>query len=146
MFPYAPFPQAPKNLQQAINPWSWWLNASASDNQNSLININNYKGNHQLEHRITHEVAGYGSQLDAIEQVLSLVLKTLPITNLNDEQKKQISEFNVMMKNIQAEKDKALLEQFSSGGIDHLIEQLNALKDKNPNLYNSVTNRIKDAI
>lgn len=60
------------DVTQAINPWSWWINAPASY---GFININNMQSsNPQLEQRIVHNVASYGRQLGRVMEVLDALL------------------------------------------------------------------------
>jgi hypothetical protein len=149
LFPKNPF--VPEHLQQAINPWSWWFdtafNTSASDNQNGLINITTYKSaDPSLEHKITHEVAGYGMQLDILEETVEMMLGFLPQSKLSQEQKNIVSEFQGMMEDIKAQKEKAAMEQVSPGGIERLISNLETLKEKDPALYSQVSTRLRDVL
>ncbi|MGH1404826.1 MAG: hypothetical protein ACRBDL_11355 [Alphaproteobacteria bacterium] len=148
-FPKNPF--VPKSLEQAINPWSWWFdtafNTHASDNQNGLINITTYKSaNPSLEHKITHEVAGYGMQLDVLEETVEMMIGFLPKSKLTAEQKKTISRFEKMMSEIRTHKEAAAVEQIISGGLERLISNLEMLKDKDPALYDQVSGRLKEVL
>ncbi len=141
-------PFVPENLAQAINPWSWWFdtvfNTRASDNQNGLINITTYKSaNPSLEHKIVHEVAGYGMQLDVIEETMDMMIDFLPKSKLSEEQQRIISEFQGMMAGIKARKDQAAIEHVTSGSLENLISNLQTLKDQDPELYEQVSNRLK---
>ncbi len=136
---------APDSLSQAINPWSWMF--KTSDNTTGLININNYKsGNPKLEHKIVHEVAGYGMQLSTIESALETMLELMPNKKLSAEQQKKVGAFKTMMADIRAHKEKTLLEEFSATGVDGLIDKLLSLKSKDPDLYEKVTERIRKAL
>ncbi|MFC7048690.1 hypothetical protein [Emcibacter nanhaiensis] len=136
---------APDTLSQAINPWSWMF--KSSDNSTGLININTYKsGNPTLEHRIIHEVAGYGMQLSAIEALLEVMLQLMPKTELTREQQDKIDEFKGMMEAIRTHKEKSLLEEFSPGGVEELIHRLALLEEKDPGLYEKVVGRLKKVL
>lgn len=146
MFPFMRY-QAPQRLEQAINPWSWMFHTNTSDNQNGFINITTYKSNDpQLEYRITHEAAGYGMQLNAIEQALSVVLDTLPLADMTNEQQQHIKAFRQMMSDIQHEKDNAAKERFSPKHLANFIQDLQALKQQNPENYQDVVAKIKEAL
>ena len=138
---------APENLAQAINPWSWWFGANASDNQNSLINVTTYKsGNPRLEHKIIHEVAGYGMQLGLIEEMIELLLAVAPDHQLSAQQKKAIKRFEEMRKKIAAQKEQELLSSFSVSSLADFTEKLSHLKESNPKLYARVSAALKEAI
>lgn len=132
----------PENLAQAINPWSWWLNAS--DNTNALININNIKsGNPKLEQKIVTEVAGYGMQLGVIEDMLDMMIGFLPKSQLTEEQKKIIERFKVMREDIRVHKEQDLLESFSVSSVDAFLGKLEQIRDSEPALYRTVKDRLK---
>lgn len=132
----------PENLAQAINPWSWWLNAS--DNTNALVNINNIKSrNPKLEQKIVTEVAGYGMQLGIIEDMLELMIGFLPKSQLTEQQTKNIERFKKMRADISAHKERDLLEQFSASSVDEFLEKLEKIKASDPELYHAVKNRLK---
>lgn len=136
---------APDNLAQAINPWTWWF--KATDNVTGLININNYKSaNPETERKIIHEVAGYGMQLGAIEDVLEILLQAMPAQKLNPDQEKSIQDFRKMVAEIKDKKEQALVEQMCAGGVDRMIEGLELLKKKHPERYEAVARRLKAAL
>ncbi|WP_417317215.1 hypothetical protein [Emcibacter sp.] len=133
---------APDNLSQAINPWSWMF--KSTDNTTGFININTYKsGNPGLEHKIVHEVAGYGMQLSTIEAVLEIMLQLMPEKELNREQQGKMDDFKAMMEAIRAHKEKSLLEEFSPGGVEELVHRLAHLEEQDPGLYEKVAERLK---
>ncbi|MBX2833771.1 MAG: hypothetical protein KTR28_02250 [Micavibrio sp.] len=151
--PFAALFDAPQSLSQAINPWSWWfetvanMNATASDNVNGLINITTYKSSDvDMERRITHEVAGYGSQLKTIENLIEAMLEPLGDFAKTPKQKEALIEFKDMMARISAEKEKQALEQLSPGGVERFIDNLETLKTKDSALYKKVVSRLKEAL
>ncbi|WP_321393754.1 hypothetical protein [Emcibacter sp.] len=136
---------APDTLSQAINPWSWMF--KSSDNSTGLININTYKsGNPTLEHRIVHEVAGYGMQLSVIEALLEVMLQLMPERELTREQQDKIDTFKILMEDIRKHKEKTLLEEFSPGGVDELVGRLASLEKQDPGLYERVAERLKKVL
>ncbi len=144
MFPWM-FPAlAPRELTQAINPWTWWLDAS--DNVVSLINITHKSGNPEMEKSIVQDVAGYGMQLGKIEAALNVVLSTLSEKELTSEQKKALAEYREMIAEIEQAKEASILEQMSAGGIEQLIKNLTLLKEKYPKRYAAVTKRLQETI
>ncbi len=142
---YHPF--VPENLDQAINPWSWWFESSANQNQNGFINVTNYKSsNPQLEHKIVNEVAGYGMQLGIIEDMLEMMIDFLPKSKLTDEQKKTIERFQSMISEIKAHKEKSALDELGSNGIDGIISALETLKISDPDAYETAVRRLNEVL
>lgn len=136
---------APESLSQAINPWSWW--SQCTDNTAGFVNIVNYKTeNPTVEKAIVHDVAGYGMQLDAVECALEVVVATLPTQKLTPEQNKAIEKFNAMLADIREKKEKLAADGLCPEKIDKLIDNLRALKDKNPARYESLAGRLKAAL
>ena len=137
---------APKELAQTINPWNFWF--KQSDNMNGLVNIVTYKSsNPTTEHRITHEVAGYGAQLDVIEELLKTLCNTVLVnTKLSQEQKKTVDDFNHMLSDIQKKKQQIAEEALSTGGINTFLANLKHLKEADKAHYDEVINRIKGEI
>lgn len=135
----------PENLSQAINPWSWWLNATG--NSASLINISNYKsGNPDLEQKIVRDIAGYGMQLGAIEDVLEILISFLPNNTLDLNQQKKIEKFLEMISRIKAEKRRSLEAQLSPVGLDKLIDEIQTLKLTNPEQYREIIEKLKKVL
>ena len=138
---------APENLAQAINPWSWWLEGNANENQTGFINIANYKSaNPKLEQTIIHEAAGYGMQLGVIEDTLEMMLEFIPKSKITPENKETINRFKKMTNEIRTHKEKDLLERFSAGSIEDLVDRLDTLKKDDPALYNRVSKKLKSAL
>ncbi|MGH1455936.1 MAG: hypothetical protein ACRBDI_04070 [Alphaproteobacteria bacterium] len=138
---------APENLAQAINPWSWWLEGNANENQNGFINITNYKsGNPKLEQKIVSETAGYGMQLGIIEDMLEVMIDFIPKGKVKPEQEKVILQFQEMTKAIRSQKEKDLLERFSAGSIEDLVGRLDRLKKDDPVLYEKISKKLKSAL
>jgi len=138
---------APETLAQAINPWSWWLEGNANENQNGFINISNYKSNNpELEQKIVQETAGYGMQLDVIEETMEMMLGFIPKAKITEENAEQIKRFKDMTASIRKQKEKDLLERFSANSIEDLVERLDHLKSEDPALYEDVSKKLKSAL
>lgn len=138
---------APENLEQAINPWSWWFGASANENQTGFINVNVGKSrNPGLERSIVHDVAGYGMQLGVIEETIEMMIGFLPKSQLNAEQKAVIQRFQDMAARIKVHKEKAAMAQLGSGGVEAVISGLETLKKSDPKAYAAVSKRLKEAL
>lgn len=139
----------PENLAQAINPWSWWIEGSANENQNQngFINITNYKsGNPKLEQKIISETAGYGMQLSVIEDMIEMMIDFIPRSKISDGHQKTIQCFKDMVHEIHLQKEKDLLERFSAGSVDDLIDRLDRLKKDDPALYARVSDKLKSVL
>jgi hypothetical protein len=69
-YPYRQFLQlAPSYLSQSINPWSFSLMQFTKE----------IKGSSTLEYKILTQVAGYGSQLGTIIDLLNVLLRKYPL-------------------------------------------------------------------
>lgn len=140
-------PFVPENLAQAINPWSWWFEGNANQNQNGFINVTTYKsGNPKLEQKIVGEVAGYGMQLGIIEDIIEMMIGFLPKSQLTAEQVKIIERFRGMVEQIRAQKENDFAERYSMSSIDTFVEGLAELKNKDKVLYERITARLKEGL
>ena len=136
---------APHNLSQNINPWTWWN--KATDNITGFINITNYKTTSaEVENKIVSDVAGYGMQLDAIEELLEVIIDTIPNDKFTTAQKKSVSNFRQILSKIKVAKENLVLEKTSDMSIDEFIYNLESLKKQNLELYKKTVKRIKDAL
>jgi len=73
------------NVNQTINPWTWYI--PFSGNQVGLFNINlGNAGNADVEKKILDDVGTYGRQLGRMGDALSILLK------LHEEQLSSLSE------------------------------------------------------
>jgi ABC-type microcin C transport system duplicated ATPase subunit YejF len=70
--------------------------------------------------KIVQEVAGYGMQLDAIEEMITLLVQFMPKQKLSKEQKQTLAMFETMMSEIAAKKEQMILEKLSAGGVDNV--------------------------
>ncbi len=137
----------PENLAQAINPWSWWIEGNANENQNGFINITNYKsGNPKLEQKIVSETAGYGMQLGVIEDMIDVMIAFIPKGKITSDQQRVIKRFKDMTAAIRLQKEKDLLERFSAGSVEDLVGRLDRLKKDDPALYDKVSKKLKSAL
>ncbi len=135
----------PDKLSQVINPWTWWL--KLTDNVNGLVNIVTYKSNNpDTEQKIIQEVAGYGMQLDAIETVLMIMLEKLPDKDITETEQKQIKDFRKMVYEIQQKKQDILFEQFSAGGINKFLRDLEVLKKEYPKRYAEIKEKLEEKL
>ncbi len=140
-------PFTPENLAQSINPWSWWFEGSANQNQNGLINITNYKSrNPKLEQSIVSEVAGYGMQLDVIEDMLEMMISFIPEGKITNHHDQIIKKFQKMKNEIKVHKEQAALEQLGANGIYGIISALETLKKSNPEAYKTAIKQLKEVI
>lgn len=141
------FTLAPEQLEQAINPWSWWFEGNANQNQNGFINITNYKsGNPTLEQKIVGQTAGYGMQLGIIEDAIDLMIGFLPKSQLTSEQRKVIERFKKMHAEIQEHKEQAALDEIGNNGIDGIVSALKTLKKSDPKAYEAAAKKLKDVL
>lgn len=138
---------SPENLAQAINPWSWWFEGNANQNQNGFINVTHYKSaNPKLEQKIISETAGYGMQLGVIEEMVEVMIDFIPKGKVKPEHESKIAQFKEMMTAIRAQKEQDFVEQFSANSVDDLIERLDQLKQDDPELYKNVAKKLKSVL
>ncbi len=94
------FQFAPTWLSQTINPWSFSLFQFTKE----------IKGSSALEYKILTEVAGYGSQLGKIIDVLEIIEKEniLKTDDLNESDKYKINKFKELAEDIKRAKGMAI--------------------------------------
>jgi hypothetical protein len=127
------------DVTQAINPWSWMNNSMG---QFGFININQtVSANRPLEREITSRVAGYGRQLGRISDVLEVLLARLPAAALDRHEKRAVGDFLDMAHAIAAVK--AGYGAPTEENIDRLIAGVRFLKDKDPEAYRSIVERLR---
>lgn len=88
------------DVWQAINPWTWLLNAAG--NQVGFVNINLGKSaDPELEARILDEVGSYGRQIGRLGEALGVLLKHVRPDDLSDDEKKTIWAFESQLTEIE---------------------------------------------
>ena len=95
---------------QAINPWTWTLNAAGG--QFGLININLGKSAApELEQRILDDVGSYGRQIGRISEALEVLLDHVKMERLGAKERVVIEDFRLQMAQV-----KRLKEQYGREG------------------------------
>jgi hypothetical protein len=87
------------DVTQAINPWTWFLNAMGS--QIGLVNINlGRTSNPELEQKILAEVGTYGKQLGRMGEALEVLLNHVKLDELKPDERKAVTAFLAMQDEI----------------------------------------------
>jgi hypothetical protein len=132
---------APQNLDQVINPWSFWNN---SFSQFGLININ-YTASRdpQMEKTIITNVASYGRQLGRIMDVLNLLIeKDLDGATLTPSQQEKLDSYTDMATKIASAKQGKPLD-LSVHEAEEFIKKLASLKTNQPETYGQIVAKLK---
>jgi uncharacterized protein YfkK (UPF0435 family) len=136
----APTRLAPDSLKQVINPWSFWT-------QQGFINVNLMQSSDpEMERDIVQNVAGYGRQLGRISETLSVLLDhgALHAATLSPEDRKVVQDFRDMTDQIADLKRKR--EQLTAREVDAFVDTLQRLREKNPDGYRRVAERLRAAL
>jgi hypothetical protein len=136
----APARLAPESLRQVINPWSFWT-------QQGFINVNLMQSSDPgMERDIVENVAGYGRQLGRISEALRVLLdhEAVRAAALSPEERKAIDDFTDMSDQIADLKAKR--EQLTARQVDEFVDTLAQLREKNPEGYRRVAERLRAAL
>lgn len=132
------------DVLQTINPWTIWL--KSWNQQLGFINITNVEsGDYEMEKRIIEEVASYGRQLGWISEVLNLVRNRVDFGVLDKEQSESLEQFDKLIEDVKAIKEKSGSGEITIGKLDLMINNIRALKNKEPEIYDKMVSRIKEA-
>jgi hypothetical protein len=113
---------------------------SAGD-QLGFININTTAaGNHELERRITEQVASYGRQLGRVLDALDVLIRHADLSALKPEDAAAIAELITMREQIEALKRSTATED-----IERLIAQVRRLRD-DPDTNRDALTRLRTAL
>jgi hypothetical protein len=127
------------DVTQAINPWSWMNNSLG---QFGYININQtVSSNRSVEQEIVTRAAGYGKQLGRITDVLEVLVKRLPATGLEKDEKKAVADFLETANAIAAVK--AGYAAPSQENVDRLIAGIRHLKGKDDDAYRAIVDKLR---
>jgi len=136
----APTRLAPESLKQVINPWSF-------ETQQGFINVNLMQSSDPgMERDIVENVAGYGRQLGRISEALRVLLdhEAVRAAALSPEERKAIDDFTDMSDQIADLKAKR--EQLTARQVDEFVDTLAQLREKNPEGYRRVAERLRAAL
>jgi hypothetical protein len=130
------------DVTQAINPWSWWL---SSMRQFGFVNINQMESsNPEMEREILENVASYGRQLGRIIEALSVALEHTQFSNLTEDEQQALECFTEMATEIAAVKGGYVT--LSEETLDHFLAGIRRLKDKDPQTYQNVVDRLRQEL
>jgi hypothetical protein len=86
-------------VQQAFKMWSSMFDAVGS--QIGLININvGASSNPDVEEQVVSNVASYGRQLGRINDVMTILLAKLDMTDLDEDQRRAVADLKSMLNGI----------------------------------------------
>ena len=87
-------------VSQTINPWTWFQNLFG--NQFGFINIDlGQFTDPELEEQILSDVGSYGRQLGQITDVLQVLLRHVPLENLNADERRALQAFRYQAEEIE---------------------------------------------
>lgn len=131
------------DVSQWINPMTSWF----TGNTGSLVSVNYASSNPKIEEKIIRDVAGYGSQLGRIIDVLD-ILVTVPEVKkqITPEQQRVIDDFNKMAQAICDAKEKMALQELSPANFRSTLRDIAALETTNPDLYTKLTEEIRKTL
>ena len=133
------------NVTQTINPWEFWIRSLSS--QMGLININNVTtSDANIEREIIEDVAGYGKQLGRVNDLLETLIANPGLENPTDKQQRSISEFQEMIEQINAVKQKWKSPRKLLSALDGMVHAINDLKEKHPDQYREAINKINTGL
>ncbi len=131
------------DVHQAINPWSW---AASIMQQAGFININNFESSApNVEKDIIENIAGYGKQIDSLNQLMDIVLSKIDTSNLTEEQTRAMTTFQQTQYKIQClkesrKKDLTILD------MEKIAEKLTAVKTENNEKFQQLFKILTDAV
>jgi hypothetical protein len=92
------------NVDQTINPWTWFFRGVT---QFGLININLGKSSDpDLEQSVLDEVGSYGRQIGQISDALDVLLRHIPLENLNKHERDALTDFRLQLEQVNRLKEK----------------------------------------
>jgi hypothetical protein len=101
-----------------------------------------YSKHPELEHEILKE-NNYGRQLGRIEDVLELLI---PLLSKEQQQLKEVKDFQLMMQQINQKKKDKFLENFNWSNRTELVDALEKLKKENPEEFKGIQTDLKKVI
>ena len=127
------------DVSQVINPWSWFQNSMG---QFGYININQtVSSNRSMEREIVEKVAGYGKQLGRVSEALAVLIAKMPLSKLDEKEKKAFKDFQDMEHAIGVVK--AGYGAPTRENIDHLIAGIRFLKEQDKDAYKEITDKLR---
>jgi hypothetical protein len=127
---------------------TWWIKSLSA--QTGFINVNNLQsGNPQVEQRIIQEVASYGRQLGWIMEALDVVIGRLRpehLDGLTAAEQEALQSFSDLVRRVQTLKGETSPPRLTAAEIDRMLDDLQALKQRDHDAYEVVAARIRDAL
>jgi hypothetical protein len=132
----------PSQLQQSINPWRFVFSPGGS--QYGLINFSMKSSNPEMERDIVENVASYGRQLGRLNDVVTVLLKHIPLQDLEPVEHKALTEFQALANQIAAAK--AGRQGLDESAVDGLIEWISFLKMHDPKAFEGISERLESVL
>ena len=130
------------NVQQAINPWQWWIGALTP--MNGLINITQYESsNPKLEEEIIQHVAGYGKQLGKLVDAVSVLVELTDTKKLNTDQKKALQSLTELADALHAVKSQHHYQTLTPAQWEKILEELKKLKAEDKKAFDTMMTSLK---
>ncbi|MEC5216084.1 hypothetical protein RCH09_001021 [Actimicrobium sp. GrIS 1.19] len=132
----------PSQLQQSINPWRFVFSPGGS--QYGLLNFSMKSSDPEMERDIVENVASYGRQLGRLNDVVTVLLKHIPLPDLETAEQKALAGFQELANQIAAAK--AGHQGLDDSAIEGLIEWISFLKMHDPTAFKSISGRLASVI
>ena len=131
------------DVSQAVNPFTWWIRSSQ---QAGFINVHACRTeNPELEKRIIEEVASYGRQLGRIIDALDVLAARVLVDDLTPDERDALRAFGELAERIAAVKEQARPTRITRAGVERLIDEVHALKRRDPARYEELAARLREA-
>lgn len=134
---------APTTLNQAINPWTWWIKPSLG--QMGFINIQETaSGDPELERAIIEQAASYGRQLGRMSELLSVLVQRTNTDKWSESEKAVVQDFNAMAESVAATKRRR--GRSPAQRVDSFLADLRRLEVDDPAEYDKTVARVCNAL
>lgn len=91
----------PSRLQQSINPWNFLFKPSG---QVGLFNLSMKSPDPEMERNVIENVASYGRQLRRLNDVVTMLIKHVPINGIGADERQTLADFATLTQQIDAAK------------------------------------------
>lgn len=130
------------DVTQAINPWSWWINAPASY---GFININTMQSaDPRMEQRIVHNVASYGRQLGRVMEVMDALLAHTDSSGWAPQELEALHDYRRLTAQIADYKSNQLLD--AGMDADRLAHALERLRRRDTTAFERIAAKLRPVL
>ncbi len=144
---------APRNLTQAINPWSWFQSALQAIGFVNIYQLNTPAP--ETERRIIEEVGSYGRQLGWLAEGLQVLIDraVLKPDKLSRAEECALHQVTSMLQKVQEMKggpasatSSPIGDELTWPEVERFAEKLGILKERNESMYGRVVETLRGAL